>query len=182
VKFIPTQVPDVLLIEPKIFSDERGFFMETYQTQTFALAGLVTPFVQDNHSRSCQGTLRGLHYQIRQAQGKLIRVVAGEIFDVAVDMRRSSPTFGKWVGLFISDRNKLQMWIPPGFAHGFLVMSDWADVVYKATDYYAPQWERTILWNDPDMGIEWPILEGKLPILSYKDAQGKRLSEAEVFE
>lgn len=181
-KFIPTQVPDVLLIEPKIFSDERGFFMETYQTQTFALAGLVTPFVQDNHSRSCQGTLRGLHYQIRQAQGKLIRVVAGEIFDVAVDMRRSSPTFGKWVGLFISDRNKLQMWIPPGFAHGFLVMSDWADVVYKATDYYAPQWERTILWNDPDMGIEWPILEGKLPILSYKDAQGKRLSEAEVFE
>ena len=181
-KFIPTQVPDVLLIEPKIFSDERGFFMETYQAQTFALAGLVTPFVQDNHSRSCQGTLRGLHYQIRQAQGKLIRVVAGEIFDVAVDMRRSSPTFGKWVGLFISDRNKLQMWIPPGFAHGFLVMSDWADVVYKATDYYAPQWERTILWNDPDMGIEWPILEGKLPILSYKDAQGKQLSEAEVFE
>jgi dTDP-4-dehydrorhamnose 3,5-epimerase len=182
VNFIPTKIPDVLMIEPKVFSDERGFFMETYETQVFALAGLDIPFVQDNHSHSCLGTLRGLHYQIRQAQGKLIRVVAGEIFDVAVDIRRTSSTFGKWVGQVLSDRNKLQMWIPQGFAHGFLVITAWADVVYKATDYYAPEWERTILWNDPDLAIDWPFIQGQSPVLSLKDSQGTRLCEAVVFE
>lgn len=181
-KFSPTQIPDVLLIEPKIFSDERGSFMETYQTKLFSLAGITLPFVQDNHSRSCLGAVRGLHYQIIQAQGKLIRVVAGEIFDVAVDIRRSSPTFGKWVGQLLSDRNKSQLWIPAGFAHGFLVTTDWADVVYKTTDYYAPHWERTLLWNDPDLGIDWPFNEGQIPILSLKDSQGKRLSESELYE
>lgn len=180
-EFIPTEIPDILLIEPKVFGDERGFFMETYQANHFAAAGIPTDFVQDNHSGSRQGTLRGLHYQIQQAQGKLIRVIAGEIFDAAVDIRRSSPTFGKWVGETLSAQNKRQMWIPPGFAHGFYVVSEWAEIVYKTTDFYAPAWERTIQWNDPMLGIAWPTAN-TAPILSAKDAQGIPFLNAEVFE
>jgi dTDP-4-dehydrorhamnose 3,5-epimerase len=156
-RFIPTTIPDVILIEPKIFADERGFILESYQKQRFAEAGIPFEFVQDNHSKSQQGVLRGLHYQIQQTQGKLIRIVAGEIFDVAVDIRKSSPTFGKWVGSYLSAENKKMLWVPAGFAHGFYVTSPEAEVLYKATDYYAPQWERTILWNDPTLQIDWPI-------------------------
>jgi dTDP-4-dehydrorhamnose 3,5-epimerase len=181
-EFTPTSIPDVILVEPQVFNDERGFFMETYHEKRFAKEGLHLAFVQDNHSRSRQGTLRGLHYQIRQTQGKLVRVILGEIFDVAVDIRRNSPTFGRWVGTCISAKNKSQLWVPPGFAHGFYVTSEWAEVIYKATDFYAPEWERTILWNDPDVGIVWPLMAGKPPALSLKDAQGKLLSQAEVFE
>jgi dTDP-4-dehydrorhamnose 3,5-epimerase len=181
-RFIPTEIPDILLIEPTVYGDERGFFIETYQAQVFTEAGLDCCFVQDNHSGSRQGILRGLHYQIRQAQGKLVRVVAGEVFDVAVDLRRSSPTFGKWTACSLSSQNKLQVWIPPGFAHGFYVVSEWAEVLYKATDFYAPQWERTLLWDDPDLEIHWPIPPGQAPLLSAKDRQGKRLSEAEVYD
>jgi dTDP-4-dehydrorhamnose 3,5-epimerase len=182
VEFRKTSLPGVLLIEPEVYGDARGFFMETYQAQQFSEAGIQDVFVQDNHSGSSQGILRGLHYQIRQAQGKLVRVVQGEIFDVAVDLRRTSATFGKWEGLLLSAENHRQLWIPAGFAHGFYVLSEWAEVVYKTTDFYAPEWERTILWNDPDLGIEWPLLDGKPPILSAKDVQGKRLVEAVVFE
>jgi len=178
----PTHLTDIYLIEPKVFGDDRGFFMETFQAQRFAEAGIPTSFVQDNHSRSRQGTLRGLHYQIQQAQGKLLRVVIGEIFDVAVDIRRSSPTFGHWVGTFLSAQNKSQLWVPPGFAHGFYVTSEWADLLYKTTDYYAPQWERTIRWDDPDLGIEWPLVGDQTPLLSAKDSQGKTLREAEIFD
>ena len=178
----PTHLTDIYLIEPKVFSDDRGFFMETYQAQKFAEAGIPTSFVQDNHSRSRQGTLRGLHYQIQQAQGKLLRVVIGEIFDVAVDIRRSSPTFGHWVGTFLSAQNKSQLWVPPGFAHGFYVTSEWADLLYKTTDYYAPEWERSIRWDDPDLGIEWPLVGGQYPLLSARDAQGKPLREAEIYD
>jgi dTDP-4-dehydrorhamnose 3,5-epimerase len=180
--FIPTEIPDVILIEPRVFGDERGFFMETYRASLFVEAGLPQQFVQDNHSGSRRGALRGLHYQIHQAQGKLVRVVAGEIFDVVVDLRRSSPTFGKWVGVSLSAQNRLQMWIPAGFAHGFYVTSAWAEIVYKTTDYYAPQWERTLLWNDPDLGIAWPLLGDEQPTLSAKDVQGKRLGEADLFD
>ena len=180
-EFIPTQIPDVILIKPKVFGDARGYFFESYQKQLFTEANITADFVQDNQSGSKQGILRGLHYQIRQTQGKLVRVIAGEIFDVAVDIRRSSPTFGKWVGAILSSENKDQLWIPPGFAHGFYVLSEWAEVCYKATDYYAPQWERSILWNDPTLGIKWPIKEGQPPSLSSKDADGKILSESEVF-
>lgn len=180
--FIPTAIPDVILLEPQVFGDERGFFMETYRLNLFEAAGIPHKFVQDNHSGSRRGALRGLHYQIRQAQGKLVRVIAGEVFDVVVDIRRSSPTFGKWVGANLSERNRLQMWIPTGFAHGFYVTSDWAEIVYKATDYYAPQWERTLLWNDPDVGIAWPLTGDDQPTLSAKDIQGKRLGEADLFE
>jgi dTDP-4-dehydrorhamnose 3,5-epimerase len=178
----PTSLADVFLIEPKVFGDDRGFFMETYQAQRFAEAGIPTSFVQDNHSRSRQGTLRGLHYQIQQTQGKLVRVIIGEVFDVAVDIRRSSATFGRWVGTILSAHNKLQLWVPPGFAHGVYVTSEWADVLYKTTDYYAPEWERTIRWDDPDLGIEWPLAGGQVPILSIKDTQGKSLREAEIFD
>ncbi len=178
----PTQIPDVLLITPKVFGDQRGFFMETYQAQKFAAAGIDVNFVQDNHSGSQQGTLRGLHYQIRQPQGKLVRVVAGEIFDVAVDLRRYSPTFGQHVSVILSAENKQQLWVPPGFAHGFYALSNWAELVYKASDYYAPQWERSLLWNDPALGIAWPIPAGEMPILAAKDQQGKLLSEAEVYK
>jgi dTDP-4-dehydrorhamnose 3,5-epimerase len=171
----------VLLIEPQIFSDTRGFFFESYQKKRFAEMGISAEFVQDNHSKSERGVLRGLHYQIRQTQGKLVRVIAGEIFDVAVDLRRSSPTFGKWVGYFLSAENKRMLWVPPGFAHGFLVTDLIAEVIYKTTDYYAPQWERTILWNDPTIGIQWPQQE-ILPILSNKDAAGQSFKEAELFE
>jgi dTDP-4-dehydrorhamnose 3,5-epimerase len=181
-EFIRTDIPEVVIIEPCVFEDSRGFFTETYQAQKFAQAGIGFNFVQDNHSRSTQYTLRGLHYQIRHAQGKSVRVVAGEIFDVAVDLRRSSPTFGRWVGMLLSAKNKKQIWIPPGFAHGFYVLSEWAEVVYKTTDYYAPEWERSLLWNDPALGIEWPLLDGRPPVLSEKDSHGKLLSEAELFD
>ena len=179
--FIPTIIPDVILIEPKVFADERGFVLESYQKQRFTAAVIPFDFVQDNHSKSQQGVLRGLHYQIQQAQGKLVRVIAGEVFDVAVDIRKSSPTFGKWVGEFLSADNKKMLWVPAGFAHGFYVISPSAEVQYKTTDYYAPQWERTIAWNDPAINIAWP-LHDRLPTLSPKDEAGKALAQADVFE
>jgi len=175
----PTDLPDVLLLEPRVFEDPRGFFMETYRKETFAQAGLSLEFVQDNHSQSTQGTLRGLHYQIQHAQGKLVRVIRGAVFDVAVDLRRWSPTFGRWVGVTLSAENRRSIYIPPGFAHGFCVTSPVAEFVYKCTDYYSPQHERTLLWNDPALGITWPVSD---PILSDKDRRGVPLSAAEVFE
>jgi dTDP-4-dehydrorhamnose 3,5-epimerase len=176
-----TSIPDVLIIEPKVFGDERGFFFESFNEQKFAqLTGVTLSFVQDNHSRSAQNVLRGLHYQIQQPQGKLVRVVNGEVFDVAVDIRKESPTFGKWVGARLSAENKRQLWIPVGFAHGFVVLSEQADFLYKTTDYWAPQYERSILWNDPEIGIDWPI-NGE-PLLSVKDKAAKALANAEVFE
>lgn len=180
-KFTACRIPDVILIEPRLFGDQRGFFMETYQQKVFAEQGITAQFVQDNHSGSRRGTLRGLHYQIQQAQGKLVRAVAGQIFDVAVDLRRSSPTFGQWVGEILSAENKRQLWIPPGFAHGFYVLSDWAEVVYKASDFYAPQWERTLLWNDPAVGIEWPLEDGAELLISEKDRAGLPLAQAETY-
>ena len=177
----PTTIPDVLLIEPRLFKDSRGFFMETFQKAEFESAGLPGSFVQDNHSGSIQGTLRGMHYQIQHAQGKLVRAVVGEVFDVAVDLRRRSNTFGQAVGVQLSSENKHLLWIPPGFAHGFYVLSDWAEVLYKVTDIYSPEHERTLLWNDPAIGIEWPLAEGRPPLLSEKDRQGRPLSEAEVY-
>ena len=180
---IATQIPDVVLIEPKVFGDDRGFFFESFNERRFAeLLGIGSDtlrFVQDNHSKSVRNVLRGLHYQIRQPQGKLVRVIAGEVFDVAVDIRKSSATFGQWVGVTLSADNKRQMWIPPGFAHGFAVTSDSAEFLYKTTDYWAPEYERCILWNDPAIGIEWPT-ETTLQ-LSAKDAHGKLLADAEVF-
>ena len=178
---IATSIPDVFLIKPRVFQDERGFFLESYQKRNFQEIGITGDFVQDNHSKSCQGTLRGLHYQIHQPQGKLVRVIAGEVFDVAVDLRKHSPTFGRWTGAYLSAENKRQMWVPAGFAHGFYVTSPYAEVLYKASDYYAPQWERSILWNDPAIGIQWPT-QNELPILSSKDAAAKVFMEAEVFE
>lgn len=180
-QFQPTTIPDIILITPKVFGDERGFFMETYQTRLFAEAGIQAQFVQDNHSRSKQGVLRGLHYQLRQTQGKLVRVVMGEIFDVAVDIRRSSPTFGKWVAVHLSVENRQQLWVPPGFAHGFYVLSEWAEVLYKATNFYSPKWERSILWNDPAIGINWPLLAEAPLSLSAKDEQAPLLQEAECL-
>ncbi len=179
--FIATDIPDVILIEPRVFGDERGFFMETYQQEKFAAAGIDHHFVQDNHSRSVRGTLRGLHYQIKHTQGKLVRFVSGEVFDVAVDLRRSSPTFGKWVGYVLSAENKRMLWVPPGFGHGFYTLSDWAEVVYKATDFYSQADERSIIWNDPDIGIKWPEQVNETLIISEKDAQGSTLKQAEVF-
>lgn len=178
----PTSIPDVLLIKPDIFGDERGFFLEVYHAKRFAAMGIDAQFVQDNHSGSQQGVLRGLHYQIKQAQGKLVRVVVGEIFDVAVDLRSQSPTFGKWTAQVLSSRNNLQMWIPVGFAHGFYVLSKWAELAYKVTEFFAPEWERTLLWNDSDLGIEWPLINGKDPILSVKDAKGIPFREAEIYD
>lgn len=179
-KVTPTAIPDVLVLEPKVFGDERGFFLEPYNKRAFREAtGLNVEFVQDNHSRSKRGVLRGLHYQIRQPQGKLIRVVAGRIFDVAVDLRRSSATFGKWVGMDLDAQSMRMMWIPAGFAHGFMVLSDMVDMLYKATDYYAPQHERTLRWDDPRLGIAWP-LAGE-PILSDKDRRGAALADAETY-
>jgi dTDP-4-dehydrorhamnose 3,5-epimerase len=178
---IPLSIPDVLRIEPKVFGDARGFFMETFQANEFSAAGIPTQFVQDNHSGSQQGILRGLHYQIRQPQGKLVRVIAGAVYDVAVDIRRSSPTFGLWVGEVLSAENKCQLWIPVGFAHGFYVVSEWAEVIYKATDFYTPEWERSLLWSDPVLAIPWPLLDGASPSLSAKDAQGKPLNQADLF-
>jgi dTDP-4-dehydrorhamnose 3,5-epimerase len=176
-----TAIPGVILLQPKVLGDDRGFFMETYRADEVGSHGIVEQFVQDNHSGSKQGILRGLHYQIRHSQGKLLRVISGEIFDVAVDMRQSSTTFGKWVSVVLSFQNKKQIWIPPGFAHGYYVLSEWAEVVYKSTDYYAPNWERSLIWNDPILGITWPLLDGKPPILSEKDAHGRKFSEAEKF-
>jgi len=181
-RFTPTTLPDVILIEPQVFGDQRGFFMEIYEERKFAAHGITACFVQDNHSGSRRGTLRGLHYQLNQPQGKLVRVVAGEVFDVAVDLRRGSPFFGRWVGSILSVENKNQLWIPAGFAHGFYVISEWAEVVYKATDFYAPQFERTLLWNDSGVGIVWPLGEGAAPLLSPKDLGGKTLQEAECFD
>ncbi len=178
----PAQIPDVLIITPQLHGDARGYFMETYQAQLYAEAGIPANFVQDNQSGSRKGILRGLHYQIRQPQGKLVRVVTGEIFDVAVDLRLGSPTFGRWTGTRLSAENHRQLWVPPGFAHGFYVLSEWAEFFYKVTDYYAPQWERTLLWNDPALAIEWPVPPGEEPLLSEKDRQGKLLSEADLFD
>jgi dTDP-4-dehydrorhamnose 3,5-epimerase len=180
-EFVPTALPDVVLIKPKVFGDQRGFFMETYREDRFSAAGISQHFVQENHSASARGVLRGLHYQLRQTQGKLVRAIAGEIYDVAVDIRRSSPTFGQWVGIILSAENKHQLWVPGGFAHGFYVLSERAEVVYKVTDYYAPEWERSILWNDLKIGIEWP-LNGVNPVLSQKDEAGKPLADAEIFD
>ena len=178
-KVIETSLPGVLLLEPKVFGDARGFFMESYNKRVMSGAGITQDFVQDNHSRSAKGVLRGLHYQIRQPQGKLVRVVAGEVYDVAVDMRRSSPNFGRWTGMQISAENRLMAWIPPGFAHGFYVVSEFAEFLYKTTDYYAPEHERSLLWNDPALAIDWP-LDGE-PGLSDKDRLGKPLDQAEAF-
>jgi dTDP-4-dehydrorhamnose 3,5-epimerase len=175
----PTRIPDVLVIEPKLFGDTRGFFLESFNQAAFqAATGLDVNFVQDNHSRSTRGVLRGLHYQLQQPQGKLVRVVRGTVFDVAVDIRRGSPTFGQWAGVELSEDNHRQMWVPPGMAHGFVVLSDSADFLYKTTDYYAPQHERAIAWNDPDIGIQWPLTEP--PMLSSKDQQAKLLRDAEL--
>jgi dTDP-4-dehydrorhamnose 3,5-epimerase len=179
-KIIKTDLPDVLVIEPKVFGDDRGFFFESYNEKIWQEAtGLKARFVQDNHSLSTKGVLRGLHYQIRQPQGKLVRCVVGEVYDVTVDLRKCSPTFGKWAGAVLSAENKHQMWVPEGFAHGFLVLSDVAEFLYKTTDYYAPEHERCILWNDLDLGIGWPFA-GE-PVLSAKDAAGQSFREAELF-
>jgi dTDP-4-dehydrorhamnose 3,5-epimerase len=176
----PTAIPDLLILEPKVFGDSRGFFFESFNVNNFAQAtGLNVNFVQDNHSRSSKGVLRGLHYQVQQTQGKLVHVTQGAVFDVAIDIRKSSPTFGKWVACELSDSNHRQLWIPPGFAHGFMVLSESADFLYKTTDYYAPVHERCIAWNDSSIGIQWPL--GITPMLSAKDQQGLALAEAEVF-
>jgi dTDP-4-dehydrorhamnose 3,5-epimerase len=179
-KVNPTQIAGVLIVEPTVFGDDRGFFLESFNERAMREIGIDAHFVQDNHSRSQRNVLRGLHYQINQPQGKLVRVVDGTVFDVAVDIRRNSSTFGKWVGVELSAENKRMFWMPAGIAHGFVVLSDSADFVYKATDYYAPEFERTILWNDQDLGIEWS-LAGE-PVLSSKDVAGKSFREAEVFE
>jgi dTDP-4-dehydrorhamnose 3,5-epimerase len=180
VNVIPTNIPDVLIIEPRVYGDARGFFYESFNEEAFKQAtGLSVQFVQDNHSRSAKGVLRGLHYQIKQPQGKLVRVVRGRVFDVAVDIRKSSPYFGQWAGVELTEDNHRQLWIPPGFAHGFLVLSDSADFLYKTTDYYAPEHERSILWNDPALGIHWP--SESPPILSVKDQQASFLADAQVF-
>lgn len=177
---IPTEIPEVLIIEPRVFADKRGFFFESYNEREFVEGtGVNVEFVQDNHSRSVKNVLRGLHYQIEYVQAKLLRVVVGEVFDVAVDLRRSSSTFGQWVGCRLSAGNKRQLWIPGGFAHGFLVLSDAAEVLYKATDYYAPDHERCIRWDDPEIGIDWPL--NGTPIVSKKDAAGDRFRDADLF-
>lgn len=181
IHFSKLQIPDIVEIRPDKFEDARGYFLEVYREDLFREAGIPTSFVQDNQSSSRQGVLRGLHYQIRQPQGKIVRVLAGEIFDVAVDLRRSSPTFGRSFGLCLSASEKNQLWVPPGFAHGFYVLSETAEIHYKATDYYAPQWERSLLWNDPALGIQWPLVEGQVPVVSAKDAAGKPLCEAETY-
>ena len=176
-----TQIPEVLIIEPRVFGDDRGFFFESFNHRAFAeKTGVKAEFVQDNHSKSAQNVLRGLHYQMQQPQGKLVRVAMGEIFDVAVDIRKKSPTFGQWVGYLLSAENKRQLWVPAGFAHGFLVVSEVAEVLYKTTEYYAPEHERCILWNDPDLAIAWPLADAT-PILSAKDRSGQTLKTAEVF-
>ncbi|HKX52661.1 MAG TPA: dTDP-4-dehydrorhamnose 3,5-epimerase [Nitrosospira sp.] len=182
-KVIATSIPEVLIIEPKVFGDNRGFFFESFNQGNFQQAtGLDVQFVQDNHSRSVKGVLRGLHYQIQRPQGKLVRVVRGAVFDVAVDIRRSSPTFGRWVGVELTESNYRQLWLPPGFAHGFFVLSDIADFLYKTTEYYFSDFDRGIVWNDPEIAIEWPIEAGTSPVVSSKDEKAARLADAEVFE
>jgi len=179
-KVKPGALPEVLVLEPRVFGDQRGFFLESYNQRVFReAAGIDANFVQDNHSRSARNVLRGLHYQVKQPQGKLVRVVAGEVFDVAVDVRRSSPRYGRWMGLHVSAENRRMLWIPAGFAHGFLALSEFAEVLYKATDYYAPEHERCILWSDPDIGVDWPLTGA--PLVSDKDASGRRLAEAETY-
>jgi dTDP-4-dehydrorhamnose 3,5-epimerase len=181
VQFEPTRLPEIVLIKPHVFGDTRGFFLETWQAQEFAAAGINMQFVQDNHSRSARYTLRGLHFQIEQPQGKLVRVARGEVFDVAVDIRRSSPRFGQWVGVILSDTNHHMLWIPPGFAHGYLALSEEIDFHYRCTDFYAPQHERTIRWDDPQLGVHWPLPAGIAPILSGKDARAPLFSDAESY-
>jgi dTDP-4-dehydrorhamnose 3,5-epimerase len=180
--FEATAIADVVLIRPKVFGDERGFFLESWEARKFAAAGLDLKFVQDNHSRSTRHTLRGLHYQIEQPQGKLVRVVSGAVFDVAVDIRRSSPTFGRSVGVVLSEENHCMLWVPPGFAHGFLVLSESADFLYRVTDFWAPQHERAILWNDAKLAVDWPLPAGVSPLLSTKDAAATRFENAEYYE
>jgi dTDP-4-dehydrorhamnose 3,5-epimerase len=180
-KYLDTAIPDVKILEPEVYGDERGFFMETFRAGEFQEITGAKPFVQDNHSKSSQGILRGLHYQLERTQGKLVRIVSGTVYDVAVDMRKNSATFGQWVGMELSAENKLQMWVPEGFAHGFYVVSDYAEFVYKCTDYYHPQSEVSVLWNDAALGIEWPLVNGTLPLLSNKDASGLPFAEAPNF-
>jgi dTDP-4-dehydrorhamnose 3,5-epimerase len=177
-QIITTAIPDVLVLEPRVFGDERGFFFESWNQREFARLALPTHFVQDNHSKSARGILRGLHYQTQQVQGKLVRVVAGEVFDVAVDMRRDSPTLGRWAGALLSAGNRRMMWIPPGFAHGFYVTAESAEFVYKCTDFYAPEHEVSLRWDDPAIGIDWPLVDGQPPVLSAKDAAGLSFAEA----
>ena len=179
---LPTRLPGVLLIEPRVFGDDRGFFFESFNARAFAQAtGVTADFVQDNHSHSARGVLRGLHYQIEQPQGKLVRAVTGEVFDAVVDLRRSSPTFGHWEGFILSAENKRMLWVPPGFGHGYFVLSERTDFLYKTTDYYAPQHERCVLWSDPAVGVRWPLAPGQQPVLSAKDAIGATLQTAETF-
>jgi len=180
-QFEPTAIPDVVLIRPRIFGDARGFFLESWEARKFAAAGLDVKFVQDNHSHSARHTLRGLHYQIEQAQGKLVRVVAGAVYDVVVDIRRSSPDFGRWLGFTLSAENQHMLWVPPGFAHGFLVLSESADFLYRVTDFWAPQHERAIRWDDPQLAIQWPLAAGAAPLLSDKDAVAPLFAKAEYY-
>jgi dTDP-4-dehydrorhamnose 3,5-epimerase len=180
-EFQPTRLPEVVLIKPRVFTDARGFFFETWNEQQFERAGIPQRFVQDNHSRSGRHTLRGLHYQIQQAQGKLVRVSRGEVFDVAVDIRRSSPRFGQWVGAYLSDSNHHMLWVPPGFAHGYLALSAEVDFLYRCTDFYAPQHERVIRWNDPKLGVKWPMPAGAVPVLSGRDQGAPDFEDAEHY-
>lgn len=180
-EFERLEIPDVVLIRPRVLGDDRGFFLESWEKRKFAEAGVAVDFVQDNHSRSVRHTLRGLHYQIVQPQGKLVRVTSGVVYDIAVDMRRGAPTFGRWLGVELSERNKQMLWVPPGFAHGFVVLSDSADFLYKCTDYYAPQYERTVRWDDSRLSIDWRLPRGAAPLLSKKDAAGVDFVNAECF-
>lgn len=180
-KFIPTAIPDVIVIEPNVFADDRGFFLESWERQKFAAGGIDYDFVQDNHSRSVQGTLRGLHYQLGQPQGKLVRVTQGEVYDVAVDLRRSSPYYGQSLGVYLSSANHKMLWVPPGFAHGFYVISKTAEFQYKCTDYYAPKEEQCIRWDDQTLAIDWPLVGGQLPLVSAKDNCGSSFSQASVY-
>ena len=180
-EFERTRIPDVVLVKPKVFGDSRGYFLETWQERKFAEAGVPIHFVQDNHSHSSRHTLRGMHYQITQPQGKLVRVTQGAVFDVAIDMRRSSPHFGQWVGVELNDSNHHMLWVPPGFAHGFLALSETVDFIYKCSDFYAPQYERTIRWDDPAVGIEWPLPAGVKPLLAVRDSQAPGIKDVESF-
>ena len=180
-EFKPTEIPDVIIIEPEVHGDHRGFFMESWHAQKFSDAGITNNFVQDNHSKSGQGILRGLHYQITQPQGKLLRVIQGEVYDVAVDLRQSSPTFGKWVGEILSSDNKKMLWVPPGFAHGFYVISISAEIIYKCTDFYAPSYERSLQWDDKDLNIDWPLVNDTPPVLSDKDSAGILFKDAKYY-
>ncbi len=180
-KVVDTSIPDVKVIEPQVFGDERGFFLETFRESWFKKNITDVTFVQDNHSKSSQGILRGMHYQIQQPQGKLVRVISGEVFDVAIDLRKSSPTFGQWYGILLSSENKKQLWVPAGFAHGFYVTSESAEFVYKCTDYYAHEYEKSLLWNDPELAIEWPIAENHKPQLSSKDEAALSFNQSEYF-